>query len=82
MNFETMWFALKVGRAKQRTFKLAPDVKTLVGASPEQADHYTTLVTLTAFNQPCQCLTKGQALLQRAQASLPAKAGIQVLLYV
>lgn len=45
-------------RAKQRTFKLAPDVKTLVGPSPEQADHYTTLVTPAACNQPLQCLSQ------------------------
>lgn len=65
-------------RAKQRTFKLAPDVKTLMGPSPEQADHYTTLVTPAACNQPLQCLAKGQALPQRAQVSLAGKAGTQV----
>ncbi len=32
-------------RAKQRTFKLAPDVESLVGPSPEQADHYAAPVT-------------------------------------
>lgn len=74
MNFEAMWFALKSWRAKQRTFKLAPDVKTLVGPSPEQADHYTTLVTLAACNQPVQCLAKGQA--------LPGRAGTRVARYV
>lgn len=63
-------------RAKQRTFKLAPDVKTLVGPSPEQADHYATLVTPAACNQPFQCLAKGQALPHRAlfQAKLAPKS--------
>lgn len=52
-------------RAKKKTFKLAPDVKTLVGPSPEQADHYTTLVTPAVCNQPVQCLAKGQVLPRR-----------------
>lgn len=69
-------------KAKQRTFKLAPDVKTLVGPSPEQVVHYTTLVTPAACNQPLQCVAKGQALLQKTQVSLPGKAGTQVPCYV
>lgn len=69
-------------RAKQRTFKLAHDVKTLVGPSPEQADHYTTLVTPAACIHPLQCFAKGQTLLRRALVSFPGKAGTQVSHYV
>lgn len=52
---------VKAGEQNKGPFKLAPDVKTLVGPSPEQADRYTTPVTPAASNQPLQCLTKGQA---------------------
>lgn len=69
---------VKAGEQNKGPFKLAPDVKTLVGPSPEQADRYTTPVTPAASNRPLQCLTKGQAPPRRAQVSLPGKAGPKI----
>lgn len=58
---------------------MAPDVKTLVRPTLEQADHYSTHVTPAACNQPLQCLAKGQVFLLKAQVSLPGKSVAQSL---
>lgn len=86
VNDELYWHELwsravcpRSWRAKQKTFKLAPDVKTLVGPLTRTS---RSLHHCCHTRSLSNSLVKSQALLQRAQVSLPGKAGTQVPCYV